>query len=100
MKTTQSNPRPLVTIDVLRHGYGRRYTGLPVDAVSAEHVLIDCSGGYLRPEHFDLRPGDIVRWQSGGQYFEASIAVVDRQKHIVQVALHTAHELPADFFPY
>jgi hypothetical protein len=100
MKTTQSNQLPLLTIDVLRNGYGRRYTGLPVDTISAEQVTIDCSNGYLHPEHFDLQPGDVVRWKSGGHYFEASIASVERQDKAVQVALQTAHELPDDFFPY
>lgn len=100
MKTTQSNQRPLLTVDVVRAGYGRRYTGLPVDAISAEHLFIDCSDGYLRPDHFDLQPGDMVRWRVSGQYFEAMIGAVERRNTAVQVDLQAAHELPSDFFPY
>ncbi|MEI6179724.1 MAG: hypothetical protein WCP31_03145 [Chloroflexales bacterium] len=91
---------PLTTVIVFRRSYGRRYTDLPVDSVDRDGLLISCAGTYMRPEHYDLRPGDIVRWRDGERYVEAVISAVRRADHTVQVDLAEAHPLPPEFFPY
>ena len=88
----------LLTIDVERRGYGRRYSSLPVDAISRTELLIDCTGGYMRPERFDLRPGDTVRWREGQRRFQAQIAEVQREGLLLRASLEQAALLPADFF--
>jgi hypothetical protein len=90
----------LTTVSVFRRSYGRRYTDLPVDSVDRDGLLISCDGTYMRPEHYDLRPGDIVRWRQGERYVEAVVSTVRRDVRSVQVALAEAHPLPPEFFPY
>jgi hypothetical protein len=38
------------TIDIERRGYGRRYTWLPVDQLSRDAFMIDCTSTYTRAE--------------------------------------------------
>lgn len=90
----------LRTVDVLRRGFGRRYTGLPIDTISRDGFTIDCTAGYMRPEMFDLRVGDTVRWSQNGRYIQATIARVERNGHLLTVALSDSGLLPTDFFPY
>lgn len=90
----------LYTVDVVRNGFGRRYTGLYVDQLDQEGFLIDCSAGYLRPAHYDLLPGDLVRWKQQDRYVEATIVEVVRDEQRVQVTLRDATLLPPEFFPY
>lgn len=90
----------LLTIFIYRRFYGRRYTELPVDQIDREGFTIDCSAGLIRPEIFDLRPDDIVRWRQGDRYVEALIAAVRRSGPILSVQLRDAHPLAEDFFPY
>ncbi|NTU79802.1 MAG: hypothetical protein HGA45_10435 [Chloroflexales bacterium] len=90
----------LTTVIVFRRSYGRRYTDLPVDNVDRDGLLIACEGTYMRPEHYDLRPGDIVRWRQGDRYVEAVISSVRRDSRSIQADLADAHPLPPEFFPY
>jgi hypothetical protein len=87
------------SIFVFRRNYGRRYTELPVDELDRDGFTIVCSGS-LRPEHFDLQPGDIVRWRSGEQYIEATLGAVHREADRLRGVLADAHPLPEDYFPY
>lgn len=91
---------PLITISVFRRNYGLRYTDLPVDHRDEHDVLIDCTGNYTRPTHYDLRPGDLVRWKHEDRFLEAVIQTVSREPEAVRVRLTGAHLLPEDFFPY
>lgn len=90
----------LTTVIVFRRNYGRRYTDLPVDQVDREGLLILCDGTYMRPEHYDLRPGDIVRWRNGERYVEAVVSAVRRDERALSADLADAHPLPPEFFPY
>ncbi|RRR66989.1 MAG: hypothetical protein EI684_19750 [Candidatus Viridilinea halotolerans] len=90
----------LKTVSVFRRHYGRRYTELPVDGIDQTAFFISCADTFMRPEHYDLRPGDIVRWRQEEGYVEAVISNVTREPKAVRVALHECHALPADFFPY
>jgi hypothetical protein len=90
----------LITVSIFRRSYGRRYTDLPVESVDREALLISCEGTFMRPEYYDLRPGDIVRWRNGERYVEAVISEVRRDARSVNVALADAHPLPPEFFPY
>lgn len=90
----------LHTVNVVRNGFGRRYTGLFVDRLDQDGFLIDCSVGYLRPTHYDLLPGDLVRWKQNDRYVEATIVEVVRDEQSVQVTLRDATLLAPEFFPY
>ncbi|EFO79333.1 hypothetical protein OSCT_2771 [Oscillochloris trichoides DG-6] len=90
----------LTTITIERRGYGRRYSDLPVDHLDIDGFVIDCSGAYTRPNHYDLRVGDIVRWRNGDQILEAIIAGVERSNDRVTVTLRNTTPLPDDFFFY
>lgn len=93
-------PPPLVTVSVFRRHYGRRYTDLPVERVDSTSLHIDCAGTFMRPEHYDLRPDDIVRWRDGERYVEALIGAVHRDETSLHADLIGAHLLPPEFFPY
>ncbi|GIV89994.1 MAG: hypothetical protein KatS3mg055_2512 [Chloroflexus sp.] len=90
----------LRTISVLRRGYGRRYTDLPVDELTHQRIVIDCSGGYLRPELIDLRQGDMVYWREQERYVTGSIAQVRREGMRLVALLSDVKLMPEDFFPY
>lgn len=86
-------------IFVFRRSYGRRYSDLPVDELSQEGFTIICVGA-LRPAHFDLQPGDIVRWRSDGVFFEGTLATVQRDAERLHATFAVVHPLPDDYFPY
>jgi hypothetical protein len=90
----------LLTVDVFRRGHGRRYSLLPVDQLDREGFVIDCGVGGLRPEHFDLRQGDIVRFAQGERYVEATIASVSRDSQHLRAVLVDALLLPPEYFPF
>jgi hypothetical protein len=90
----------LTTVSIFRRSYGRRYTDLPVESVDRDGLQISCEGTFMRPEHYDLRPGDIVRWRNGERYVEAVISTVHRDTRSISAALSGAHPLPPEFFPY
>ncbi len=90
----------LITVTIYRRNYGYRYTDLPVDRLETSGLTIDCSASFTRPEHYDLRPGDIVRWRAGDRWIEAVISSVTRDPASVRAELSGAHLLPPDFFLY
>ncbi len=86
------------SIDVERRGYGRRYSCLPVDAIDHEGFTIDCSESYMRPELFDLQPGDTVRWAVNGQRLQGHIDRIERNGVVLRAVLRDVDLLPPDFF--
>lgn len=90
----------LKTVIVFRRHYGRRYTDLPVEQVDRDGLIINCDGTYMRPQHYDLRPGDLVRWREGERFLEATISAVQLEPHGVRVIFRDAWLLPPEFFPY
>lgn len=90
--------RPFLTVDVERRGYGRRYTGLPVDALSRAGFSIDFTGAYMRPEMIDIRVGDVIRWREGERLVEARAAVVHRDETAFSVQFEDVRPLPPDAF--
>lgn len=93
-------PSSLTTVLVFRRHYGRRYTDLPVEQIDRTALTIDCTGTYMRPEYYDLRIGDIVRWRQGERYAEATISAVRRDANFLHAELANAHLLSPEFFPY
>ena len=92
--------RPYLTVDVERRGYGRRYTGLPVDILSRQGFPIDFTDAYMRPELIDIRLGDIVRWRDGERLVQATVAEVRREELQLHVSVEGLTPLPPDaFFP-
>jgi hypothetical protein len=92
--------QPYLTVDVDRRGYGRRYTELPVDTLSRQGFSIDFAGAYTRPEHIDIRPGDIVRWREGERRVQGTVAEVRREAQALHVVVDGLHPLPPEaFFP-
>ena len=88
------------TVDVERAGYGRRYTGLPVDILNREEFSIDFTGAYMRPERIDIQPGDTIRWREGERQLQAQVAEVRREDLKLYVRLTGTVPLPPDaFFP-
>ena len=90
----------LLTASVFRRGYGRRYTDLPVDQLGPQGLSIDCSHGPLRPQHIDLRVGDLVRWRTDSGYVEATINGVQRSAELLSADFGALQHLPDDYFPY
>lgn len=90
----------LRTISVIRRGYGRRYTDLPVDELSHQRIVIDCSSGYLRPALIDLRQDDMVYWREQERYVSGQISQVRREDQRVIALLKDVQLMPEDFFPY
>jgi hypothetical protein len=92
--------RPYLTVDIERRGYGRRYTGLPVDSLSREGFSIDFNGALMRPEMIDIRPGDTVRWREGERLIQALAAEVRREDLWLHVRVEAVVPLsPEAFFP-
>jgi hypothetical protein len=92
--------RPYLTVDIERRGYGRRYTGFPVDSLSREGFSIDFSGSLMRPEMVDIRPGDTVRWREGERLIQALAAEVRRDDLWLHVSVEAVTPLsPEAFFP-
>jgi hypothetical protein len=92
--------RPYLTVDVERRGYGRRYTGLPVDSLDREGFSIDFTGAYMRPEWIDIQVGDTVRWRVGERTLQAQVAEVHREEEHLRVQVVGTTPLPPEaFFP-
>ena len=92
--------RPFLTVDVERRGYGRRYTGLPVDTLTRQGFSIDFNGAHTRPEMIDIRAGDIVRWRDGARQLQAVVAEIRREDGWVHVMVEGTVPLPPEaFFP-
>lgn len=92
--------RPFLTVDVERRGYGRRYTGLPVDTLSRHGFSIDFTGAYMRPEQIDIRPGDVVRWRDGDRRLQGQVTEIRREEALLDVQVEAVVVLPPDaFFP-
>jgi len=88
----------LRTISVIRRGYGRRYTDLPIDELSQQRVMIDCTGGYLKPTMIDLQPDDLVYWREQGRYVTARIERVQRDERRLIAWLRDVKVMSEDFF--
>ena len=92
--------RPYLTVDIERRGYGRRYTGFPVDSLSREGFSIDFNGALMRPEMVDIRAGDTVRWREGERLIQAIAAEVRRDDLWLHVSVEGVMPLPPEaFFP-
>lgn len=92
--------RRLLTVDIDRRGYGRRYTSLPVDELRQDGFSIRFEGAYIRPEHIDVRIGDVVRWRKDDRRFQGRIIDVRREEQALHVTLADVAPLPPDaFFP-
>jgi hypothetical protein len=92
--------QPYLTVDIERRGYGRRYTGFPVDSLSRQGFSIDFTGARMRPEMVDIRAGDTVRWRDGERLVQATVAEVRREALFLHVIVEGATPLPPEaFFP-
>lgn len=101
--TPAHQPAPderLLTVDVARRMYGRRYSALPVDERTRTLVRIVCDGMHMRPEMYDIQPGDTIRWQHNGRYVQATVGDVTCTTNELRATLRDAQLLPPDYFPY
>lgn len=98
-QSDQSKQR-LQQVDIERHMYGRRYSGLPVDTLERSGFTIDCRDSYMQPEMYDIQQGDTVRWLRNGRYVQGVISQIERNNGVLQVALDDVELLPPDFFPH
>jgi hypothetical protein len=88
------------TVDIERRGYGRRYTGLPVDRLSRSEFMIDFTGAYTKPEMIDIQHDDIVRWREGERLIQGRVATVHRDELSLHVVIEDVLPLPPEaFFP-
>lgn len=87
-----------LTVDVERRGYGRRYTGLPVDHLSREGFSIDFTDAYTRPEMIDIQIDDIIRWREGERTLQGSAVEIRREGELLHVRLDHVILLPPDVF--
>lgn len=90
----------LLTVFVMRRGYGRRYSDLPVDLLNSAGLQIDCRDSLWRPHQIDLAVGDLVRWRTDEGYVEAPISSVRRTDLSLEADFGPLQRLPEDFFPY
>lgn len=97
MSVSQTEQR-LLTVDVDRRGYGRRYTSLPVDELRGDGFSIQFAGSYIRPEHLDLRQGDIVRWRDSGTLMQGVIAGIRRAELVLHIDVGDVAPLPPEAF--
>ena len=70
--------RPYLTVDIERRGYGRRYTGFPVDSLSREGFSIDFNGQIHVPADgeytFKFKSEGGYRFTANGQRLFESFA--------------------------
>lgn len=90
--------QPFLTVDVERRGYGRRYTGLPVDSLNRHGFSIDFTNAYMRPDMIDIRRGDVVRWREGERLLQGTIAEVRREDSWLHVVVDGTVPLPPESF--
>lgn len=88
----------LLTVDIERRGYGRRYTWLPVDDLRRDGFAIDFTGAYTRPDQIDIRRGDIARWRENGRLLQGDVAEVHIEGAVLHVRVEGAHPLPPEAF--
>lgn len=62
--------------------------------------MIDCDGTHMRPEMYDILPGDVVRWRQNGRWQQAQINAVERGTTRIKAVFDAVLTLPPDFFPY
>jgi hypothetical protein len=88
----------LLTVDIERRGYGRRYTWLPVDDLRRDGFAIDFAGAYTRPEQIDIRRGDIARWRENGRLLQGDVTEVRVDGQMLHVRVDDTRLLPADAY--
>lgn len=94
------NEQVYYTVDIDRRGYGRRYTALPVDALSRTEFVIDFTGAYMRPEMIDIRVEDVVRWREGERRLEGRVISVEREQQRLQASISDVRPVPVEeFYP-
>lgn len=85
-------------VDIIRRGYGRRYTWLPVDRLDREGLAADFTGAYLRPERIDIRVDDLARWRDGDSYFQARIVAVEYEGDWLRARFAQPERIPIDVY--
>ncbi|HMO58995.1 MAG TPA: hypothetical protein PKA05_18660 [Roseiflexaceae bacterium] len=93
-----SQQQSLLTVDIERRGYGRRYSSLPVDERTRDGFMIDFEGARTRPDQIDIQPGDTVRWRDGERHIEGIVEHVSRTPTRLIVAVGGATPLPPEGF--
>jgi hypothetical protein len=87
----------LVTVDVLRPGVGKRYTGLPVDHVDVTGFHTDYTASPLRPQLIDIQVGDLVFWNQAETRMQARVDEVAVSGTMLHVAFADAQDAPLDW---
>ena len=87
----------LRTVDVLRPGVGKRYSGLPVDHVDVTGFHTDYEGSPLRPQLLDIRMGDQVYWYEEGTRFQARVDELVIEGRVLRVAFADTMTAPPEW---
>lgn len=85
------------TVDVLRPGVGKRYSGLPVDHVDVTGFHTDYEGSPLRPQLLDIRIGDLIFWHDDGARFQALVDEVVVEETLLRVAFTDSNAAPQEW---
>jgi hypothetical protein len=88
----------LLFVDIVRRGYGRRYTWLPVDRLDREGFEANFEGAYLRPNQIDVRPDDIARWREGDSFFQARVVAVVLDGDWLRVSFDDLQRIPIEVY--
>lgn len=87
----------LRTVDILRPGAGKRYTGLPVDHVDITGFHTDYDGSPLQPQMLDIRVGDTVYWYDAGVRYRSAVDEVVVDRALLRVAFADAELAPSEW---
>jgi hypothetical protein len=85
-------------VDIVRRGYGRRYTWLPVDRLDRDGFAADFNGAYLRASQLDIQIGDLARWRDGDSYLQARIAAVAHENEWVLAHFEAVEHISAEIY--
>ena len=85
------------TVDVVRIGVGKRYTGLPVDHVDVTGFHTDYEGSPLRPQLLDIRLDDQVYWYEDGTRYQARVDELVIEDTVLRVAFTDAASAPPEW---
>ena len=85
------------TVDVMRPGAGKRYSGLPVDHVDVTGFHTDYEGSPLRPHLLDIQVGDLIFWHADGARFQARVDEVVVDATLLRVAFTDSGTAPPEW---
>lgn len=90
--------QPLYYVDIIRRGYGRRYTWLPVDRLDRDGFAANYNGSHITPTQIDVRIDDIARWREGESYFEGRVTLVQHDDSWLTVSFDNVQHISFEIY--